>query len=108
VLALKSLALNYLSVEPTRKPRGRPRKTHLDLPLKLNEKQHYWLEYLREQGFRGNDVKDVAVRLLDEKLRELYENKALPDAFIEPVRGDNLPNRDSTAKSKSGEELHHE
>src|SRR5437763_1466134 len=67
---------------------GRPPKTPLDLELKLNEKQRYWLDYLADKGFRGNDVKDVALRLLDEKFEELYEKKTLPDAFLEPNSND--------------------
>jgi len=65
---------------------GRPKKTPLDLFLKLNDRQRYWLDYLVEKGFRGNSVEDVALRLLDERFRELHDQKALPDAFIEVVQ----------------------
>jgi len=67
---------------------GRPPKTPLDLELKLNEKQRYWLEYLADKGFRGNSVEDVALRLLDEKFEEFYEKKSIPDAFLEQIRSD--------------------
>jgi hypothetical protein len=70
----------------TERRRGRPKKTPLDLSLRLNERQRYWLDYLVEKGFRGNSVEEVALRLLDEKFRELHEQKALPDAFIEVVQ----------------------
>jgi hypothetical protein len=67
---------------------GRPRRTPLDLMLKLNEKQRYWLDYLADKGFRGNEADEVALRLLDERFEELYEKKSIPDAFLEPIKSD--------------------
>jgi hypothetical protein len=72
---------------PQRGP-GRPPKTPLDLELKLNERQRYWLDYLADKGFRGNNVEEVALRLVDEKLEEFYEKKRIPDAFLEPIKSD--------------------
>ncbi len=102
---------DYSDVAPKRRPPGRPRKTALDLSLKLNEKQRYWLDYLADKGFRGNGAEEVALRLLDEKFRELYETKALPDAFIEPVRGESSSQQNisiTKSKSKSKEESSHD
>ena len=81
---------------------GRPPKTHLDLELKLNEKQRYWLDYLADKGFRGNRAEDVALRLLDEKFEEFYEKKSIPDAFLEPIGSDKSLHQ-SKAESKAKE-----
>jgi hypothetical protein len=85
---------------------GRPPKTALDLELKLNEKQRYWLDYLTEKGFRGNTVEEVALRLLDEKLEELYEKKSIPDAFLEPIRSDKSVDENKT--DPKPKELHND
>ncbi len=78
---------------PEEKQRNKPGpkpKTPRDLTLKLNDKQRYWLDFLVDKGFHGNTAEEAAMRLLDKMFEKLYEEKALPDAFIEPVRTDPL------------------
>ena len=81
-----------------KKRRGRPSLTPLDLSLKLNEHQRYWLDYLVSQGFRGNAVEEVALRLLDDRFRELYDAKVLPDPFLEPIRNSPLSDQPGSIK----------
>jgi hypothetical protein len=98
--------MHVVASKKAHRGRGRPPKTPLDLELKLNDKQRYWLDYLADKGFRGNSVEDVALRLLDEKFEEFYAKKTIPDAFLEPIRSDRSLHENKTASKPK--ELHND
>jgi hypothetical protein len=90
--------------------RGRPAKSTVELVLQVHPKNLQWLEALLDRGHYGTSVEDIAAKLLNERFRQMIQDKELHEnsktAETIPFIATGAPNGDINSSLPSTSQSH--